>query len=649
MAPAFETWFRKSGTTRIGTLFNETYNKVNHSIPSAKNQRKWFMKLGTSNFANYSMCNPKHSAKDACRTGTSASSIARAGTSCETEQRRTINLSSTPSISSRFLITTQRNVDPTGTVIGRSQGITRTSLRTRSRRNAKRRISWVSTTSSSETRSSVRTCLTSVPLKKMCREMDKLANENHTAHITPEEIRVYRNNWWMRSNTVGSDTMPVRHRPDFKQALSTLRQLKHQEDTVHQQRWKSYSSSWWNWQESWWHSSYEHHHEDGPSPDRSGKPVEKWLGYLFEVWFSEFIWCITTVYNLVTANRSLLSTTGVYTLYLQYSKILRKMATMKTMATAKAMRTSVRRTAAIITNDNWNDDTNPMTTLKHFTCTSTDAWRTCTETARASLLHTWWWHRTPHGSSSERISHSSMVIHMAHPPWLASTFLLPTFSSCPRLPLPPWAVPWAPRHVMANLRCSVAEESEDTPELLHLSHRRRMVTTMQWLYWKIHDSWVAYFRTLSCRNLHAFFRKSAKSWDQFDVCNSQKRRCVSQTSEKAKVHRSEWLKSKILISAVRTPQNLRIGLRKRLRDKSDVPAETGGDWPEVSRSSRKRTKVLWNHIAMFGAPSVVKLEEREFVADSGTSMHMLSWKDLNSAELESVRVSQNPTNPNGEV
>ena len=28
-----------------------------------------------------------------------------------------------------------------------------------------------------------------------------------------------------------------------------------------------------------------------------------------------------------------------------------------------------------------------------------------------------WWHRTPHGWSSERISHSSMVIHMAHSPW----------------------------------------------------------------------------------------------------------------------------------------------------------------------------------------------------------------------------------------
>ena len=108
--------------------------------------------------------------------------------------------------------------------------------------------------------------------EEICREMDKLANEDHTHHITPDEIRVYRNNWWIRSNIVGSDTMPVRHRADFKQALSTLRHLKNQEDTAYYQKWQSSSSSWWNWQESWWHSSSEHHRDDGPSTDRSGKP-----------------------------------------------------------------------------------------------------------------------------------------------------------------------------------------------------------------------------------------------------------------------------------------------------------------------------------------------------------------------------------------
>ena len=43
------------------------------------------------------------------------------------------------------------------------------------------------------------------------------------------------------------------------------------------------------------------------------------------------------------------------------------------------------------------------------------------------------------------------------------------------------------------------------------------------------------------------------------------------------------------------------------------------------------------------AASTKKTEEREFVVDSGASMHMVSRKDPNSAELETVRVSKSPT------
>ena len=112
--------------------------------------------------------------------------------------------------------------------------------------------------------------------EEVCREMDNLANEDHTHHATAEEIRVYRTNWWIRSNFVGSDTMPVRHRAEFKEALSTLRRLKNQEDQAYYQNWwQSSSSSWWNWQDSWWHSSSEYHHDDEPSTDRSGKPAKR--------------------------------------------------------------------------------------------------------------------------------------------------------------------------------------------------------------------------------------------------------------------------------------------------------------------------------------------------------------------------------------
>ena len=53
-------------------------------------------------------------------------------------------------------------------------------------------------------------------------EMDQLASEDHS-HIAAEEgIDVFCGNWWIRSNFVGSDTMLVGHRLDFKKALSDI-------------------------------------------------------------------------------------------------------------------------------------------------------------------------------------------------------------------------------------------------------------------------------------------------------------------------------------------------------------------------------------------------------------------------------------------
>ena len=80
--------------------------------------------------------------------------------------------------------------------------------------------------------------------EEVIREMDRLANEDHSHIATEEELDVYRNNWWTRSNFVGSDS------PDFKKALSTLHRLKKAEDKAHYENWwQSSSSSWWQWQE----------------------------------------------------------------------------------------------------------------------------------------------------------------------------------------------------------------------------------------------------------------------------------------------------------------------------------------------------------------------------------------------------------------
>ena len=76
--------------------------------------------------------------------------------------------------------------------------------------------------------------------------MDALADEDHTHHLTPQEYYHYKSNWWLRSNKTSSNTVPVERRPDFKQALSTLQQLKEKEAGAQRnQQWAQSSSSSW--------------------------------------------------------------------------------------------------------------------------------------------------------------------------------------------------------------------------------------------------------------------------------------------------------------------------------------------------------------------------------------------------------------------
>ena len=93
--------------------------------------------------------------------------------------------------------------------------------------------------------------------EEVIREMDRLASEDHSQIATEEEIDVYRGNWWIRSNLVDFDTIPTRHRPDFKKALSTLHRLKKAQDKAHYENSSHSSSSWWQWQTTWLHPYYE--------------------------------------------------------------------------------------------------------------------------------------------------------------------------------------------------------------------------------------------------------------------------------------------------------------------------------------------------------------------------------------------------------
>ena len=102
-------------------------------------------------------------------------------------------------------------------------------------------------------------------------------------------------------------------------------------------------------------------------------------------------------------------------------------------------------------------------------------------------------------------------------------------------------------------------------------------------------------------------------------------------------------------------QNLRIGLRKRRNGKSDVPVKQRGGWPKASQKLKEKHKTAFFSPVenwCLPAPSNLKLEEQECVVDSGASMHMISKKNLNSAELETVTTLRSPTTvftANGEV
>ena len=109
-----------------------------------------------------------------------------------------------------------------------------------------------------------------------------------------------------------------------------------------------------------------------------------------------------------------------------------------------------------------------------------------------------------------------------------------------------------------------------------------------------------------------------------------------------------------LISAARTLQNFWIGLRRRQSGKSKVLAKQRGSWPKSVLKLKEKNKAAFFSPSenWFLFASSLKPQEREFVVDSSASMHMISKKDLNSAEMDTLTKSCSPTTvitANGEV
>ena len=100
------------------------------------------------------------------------------------------------------------------------------------------------------------------------------------------------------------------------------------------------------------------------------------------------------------------------------------------------------------------------------------------------------------------------------------------------------------------------------------------------------------------------------------------------------------------MSRVPTLWNLRTGPIERLGDCSDVPETRRGILQKHKLKLKENDKATFQSSAeewVLPDASTKEPEEREFVVDSGASMHMVSKKDLNSAELETMRTSKSPT------
>ena len=100
------------------------------------------------------------------------------------------------------------------------------------------------------------------------------------------------------------------------------------------------------------------------------------------------------------------------------------------------------------------------------------------------------------------------------------------------------------------------------------------------------------------------------------------------------------------MSVAPTLRNLRIVHKKRQSEWQEQGAH------EASWKLAKNVLKLKEHerAAFFSSPenrclpaSTLKPEEREFVVDSGASMHMISKKDLSNAEMDTLTKSCRPT------
>ena len=100
--------------------------------------------------------------------------------------------------------------------------------------------------------------------EQKCKEMDELATEDHTCHLSLEEFRRYQGQWYLTLNRSGKNG-PMRLRSDFRAAVSIKNRLHREsgeqvEEPISPEqyrRWHPFSSTSW-WDKSEWNWKWAH-------------------------------------------------------------------------------------------------------------------------------------------------------------------------------------------------------------------------------------------------------------------------------------------------------------------------------------------------------------------------------------------------------
>ena len=183
----------------------------------------------------------------------------------------------------------------------------------------------------------------------------------------------------------------------------------------------------------------------------------------------------------------------------------------------------------------------------------------------------------------------------------------------------------------------------------------KATTKMQWLSWKLYLRWVA-------------SRKTGSYWILKEATKPGETRCKKSlgTDSKSTIHSVYATSSKkgpslgtiqVKNPHQRSPYAMKFEDRSQEETQRQQRCARGKGWNLAERIDKLKEKDM----ATFYSPaeewvvlaaSTKEPAERKFMVDSGASTHVVSKKDLNSAELETMRISRIPSTvmtANGDV